>query len=174
VSRFLSLNVERAEHCIVHQKDYIEKILKTFNLRDAKGRETPLQVSREDCTGKMSKPFSACVYKKAVGMLNYVSNGTRPDIAYAVGKISEKCNEPALGDRLNVKDILRYLISCKELCLKFRKTGEKVVMYSDADYAGDKSDWKSMVGTFAKLSGGAILWRAKSKGWWPCQQWKVS
>ena len=50
MSRFLSLNVERAENCIVvHQK---EKMLKTFNLQDAKGRGTPLQVSKEDCTGK--------------------------------------------------------------------------------------------------------------------------
>ena len=66
---------------------YIEKVLKRFNNHDCKPVSTPFDVSLklEKNTGK---PVSQLEYARDIGCLMYTLSCTRPDIAFAVGKLS--------------------------------------------------------------------------------------
>ena len=48
-------------------------------------------------------------YRSAVGALMYLTVGTRPDIAYAVGVASRSLENPTEDDIVKVKRIFRYL-----------------------------------------------------------------
>jgi hypothetical protein len=60
-----------------------------------------------------------------------------------------------------VKKVLRYVQSTKDLMLTYRRSDSlEIKGYSDADYAGNKDDKKSMTGYVFTLVGGAISWRS--------------
>jgi hypothetical protein len=60
-----------------------------------------------------------------------------------------------------VKKALRYAQGTKGLMLTYRRTDSlEIAGYSDADYAGDVDDRKSMSGYVFTLAGGAISWKS--------------
>jgi hypothetical protein len=60
-----------------------------------------------------------------------------------------------------VNKALRYAQGTKDLMLTFRRSDSLEIRgYSDADYAGDQYDRKSMSGYVFTLAGGSISWRS--------------
>ena len=55
------------------------------------------------------KSFSQQEYAQAIGSLMYVMNGTRPDIAYAVSKLSRYTSNPGPNHWKEIVRVLRYL-----------------------------------------------------------------
>ena len=89
-------------------------------------------------------------YREAVGSLMWLSNNTRPDIADAVRAASRHNGNPTPEDWRKVLRIFEYLNSTVDLGITYeRGSSEKLVAFSDADYA--KFDDRRSV------SGGAIL-----------------
>ena len=161
-TRFLSLNIsENGEEMFVHQKDYVQSILEEFGMKNCKGRSFPLEANRDDKTGKLDELFDEQIYRRAVGRLLYLSNNSRPDLALAVGKVSQSCNSPTKGNWLNVKSITRYLRQTTDFCLKYVKSGEKIECFTDADWVGDRADRKSISGTVVLMAGNPVIWRSK-------------
>nr|XP_009780580.1 PREDICTED: uncharacterized protein LOC104229622 [Nicotiana sylvestris] len=95
------------------QKQYIEKILKRFNMTDAKVISTPLakhfklSISQTPSTDEEKKEMSRIPYSFAVGSLMYAMVCTRPDIAHAVGTVSRFLSNPGKEHWDAVKWILR-------------------------------------------------------------------
>jgi hypothetical protein len=48
-------------------------------------------------------------YREAIGSLMYLMIGTRPDLAYAIGKLSQHCENQSKSNWLSVKRVFRYL-----------------------------------------------------------------
>jgi len=70
----------------------------------------------------------------------YLSQYTRPDIAFAVSKLSHNSN-PGRIHWHQAKHVLRYLSKTKDLGLVYKTGGEqKIKIYCDADWAGDQDD----------------------------------
>ena len=73
--------VQGEDHIAVHQKQYILRLLKRFNMEDAKPVSTPADISvkltKDD---GVSKDVDAAEYQSLVGSLLYVAIATRPDI----------------------------------------------------------------------------------------------
>jgi len=84
---------------------------------------------------------------------------TRPDIAYAVGKLSQFMGSFDKSHWEAGKVLLRYLQNTRNLGLLY-KSGEKLVLtgYADADYAGDVSDRKSTSGFVFTSGSNVISW----------------
>ena len=82
------------------QSEYIEKVLKRFNMQNAKPVSIPLashfKLSKEACpkTREEIAHMSKVPYASAVGSLMYAMVCTRPDIAHAVGVVSRYMNNP--------------------------------------------------------------------------------
>ncbi|GJY97319.1 hypothetical protein Tco_0514229 [Tanacetum coccineum] len=72
---------------VITQSHYIEKILKKFYCEDCSSVSTlmdPVEKLKPD-TGKLVDQLE---YSRAIGCLMYAMTSTRPDIAYAVGRLS--------------------------------------------------------------------------------------
>jgi hypothetical protein len=98
----LGLQVEHKDWntLIIHQKNYIDKIIKTFDLYDTKSVDIPLQPNQYitdelvDKNEQLRRFINSNKYRKAIGMLIYLMVGTRPDICYTVSVLSRYMQNP--------------------------------------------------------------------------------
>ena len=76
-------------------------------------------------------------YRQAIGSLIYLVTGSRPDIAFAVSKLSQHLDKPLHSHWIGVKRILRYLAGSRRHGIFYNGArGVEVKGYSYSDYAG--------------------------------------
>jgi len=149
------------------QSDYIDKVLKRFNMEKGKMLSTPfpsyVKLSLNDCPKSDAEKaeMAKVPYSSAVGSLMYAMICTRPDIAYAVGVVSRYMSNPGKKHWDAVKSIMRYLNGTREVCICFGSKGTCVEGYTDADYAGDMDKRRSTSGYVFMFTGGAVSWRSR-------------
>lgn len=158
---FLGFEIQQKPNGSIHltQMAYTKKILVKFNMLQSHSVTTPI-----DCNNaffptdlQMNYPF-----REAVGSLMYLSVGTRPDIAFAVGKVSRKLNNPNETDVLAVKRIFKYLNGTKGYGIIYEQNAEfKLNCFSDSDYGGDPDTRKSTTGFVFMFGSGAISWSSQ-------------
>ena len=157
--------VQNAGGIWLHQKQYILSMLLRFGLVDAKPASTPadpnVRLVKDDGVSKQLE--DKALYQSMVGSLLYAAMATRPDITQAVGAVSKFCAQPTEAHLTAVKRVLRYLSGTKELALRYRKSEEPPIGYSDADWAGDHDDRHSTSGNLFMFGGGAICWSSKKQ-----------
>lgn len=145
---------------------YTKNILEKFGMENAKSVTTPTDISAKLVKAtEDSERVEQTLYQSAVGSLLYLSTRTRPDIAFAVSNVARFCSDPTKQHWTAVKRILRYLNGTQTLGLLYSKnsTEKECVGYSDADWAGDLDDRKSVSGYMFKMSGAAVSWRSKKQ-----------
>jgi hypothetical protein len=92
----------------------------------------------------------------------YAMVHTRPNIAFVLGKLSQYMQDPSEKHWIYLKALMRYIRSTIHIRLRFGHGGSpKLMVYTDADWAGQKSDRKSTSGGVAMLYGGPISWLSK-------------
>ena len=85
------------------QHAYIEDILRRFNFGDLKPISTPmdpqlvLSTSQSPTTPEQSAIMQNIPFREAIGSLMYASLGTRPDITFAVARLSKFLQNPGLA-----------------------------------------------------------------------------
>ncbi|XP_039036162.1 secreted RxLR effector protein 161-like [Hibiscus syriacus] len=105
----------------------------------------------------------AHLYHNIAGGLQYACL-TRPDIAYAVNKVSQYMNSPCDTHWRAVKRILRYLSGTLEHGLFFTQAGNfSLVCYIDTDWATSEEDRRSTTGYCVYLGGNPIAWCSKKQ-----------
>jgi len=103
-------------------------------------------------------------YKGIVGSCMFAYCGTRPDIGEAVGILARKMQAPTERDLTRAKRLLRYLKGTSDRGLVFSSKAAnqgRVIVYADANYAGDKKTLKSTSGWVVMKNGAAINWSSK-------------
>jgi hypothetical protein len=167
---FLGLQIERLQEgsIRVSQEGYTKKILEKFQMSNCRptstpasketGKENPVK-NKDDSKGDQ---FS---YRSAVGALLYLSTGSRPDIAYAVGIASRNLDNPSPEDFVKVKRIFRYLSGTANKGLVYRPEFKSGIIesYSDADHGGDLESGRSTTGVVCLYAGGAISWLSQKQ-----------
>lgn len=91
----------------------------------------------------------------------YAMLGSRPDIAYAVGLVSQFSTNPNNQHWAAVKRIFRYLAGTRGLGILYGESGN-CAGYTDSDWAGSP-DWKSTSGYIFLLNGGAVSWASRKQ-----------
>lgn len=138
---FIGLQIERDRQnrkLRLHQKMYIEGVLKRFNMKDCRPVGTPADPSRRLVESKVTSDRGSFPYREAVGSLMYAMVGTRPDIAYAVSILSQYLANPDQSHWLAAKRVMRYLKGTMDMGITFSaKEKPELIGYSDSDYAGD-------------------------------------
>ncbi|GJX51577.1 hypothetical protein Tco_0278422 [Tanacetum coccineum] len=79
---------------VITQSHYIEKILKKFNQEDCSPVSTPIDPV-EKHKSNAGKPMDQLEYSRVIGCLVYAMKSTRPDIAYAIGRLSRFTSYPS-------------------------------------------------------------------------------
>jgi hypothetical protein len=146
------------------QEEYIDRILKRFNMSNAKPVSTPLashfRLSKDQSPKtEEEKDFMAKVpYASAIGSLMYAMVCTRPDIAHAVGAVSRFMTNPGKQHWEAVKWILRYLRGTTDRCLCFRRGELKLQGFVDADFAAEVDHRRSTTGYVFTVGTTAVSW----------------
>ncbi|XP_071704970.1 secreted RxLR effector protein 161-like [Rutidosis leptorrhynchoides] len=102
-------------------------------------------------------------YQRMVGKLIYLAH-TRPDIAHAVGVVSQFMHQPQVHHMKAVIRIIRYLKKTADHGVVFKGNGHlKTHIYTDASWTGEKGDRKSTSGFFTLVGGNLVAWRSKKQ-----------
>ena len=168
---FLGLEIQRDRSrriLTLGQQRYINRILERHGMLDARPSLTPLDPNtrlRASTTNRTTstevQPVNLERYQSAVGSLMYAMLGTRPDLAYGVGLVSQFNHSPQPEHWIAVQRLFRYLVGTKTYTLKFGSSNISGG-YSDADW-GSGEDRKSVGGFVFLLNGGAISWASKKQ-----------
>lgn len=107
----------------------------------------------------------------------YLSCGTRPDIAFAVGQLSKHNSDPRIGHIKAAKKVVYYLKGIIHLGLIYRaKAKDKgetkapitsslfgFIGYGDSSYVGNPEDKKSVMGSCYFINGAIVSWCSKKQ-----------
>ena len=108
-------------------------------------------------------------YWRLVGKLQYLVN-TRPDIAYAVGKLARFASKPRKIHWEAAQQLLGYLRGSQDMRITYVRRDNGIGIkperlepecYADADFGGDKETRRSTTGIMIKLSGGVVVASSK-------------
>ena len=148
---------------LMDQRQYIQSLLERYGLSQAKTATTPADIIVKLVKNDgVSKPVNPVNYQSMVGSLLYAAITTRPDIAQAVGAVSKFNSCPTEAHLTAVKQIFRYLKGTIDLCIKYERSADnRLVGFSDADWAGDLTNRHSTTGNLFMMSGAAIDWNSK-------------
>ncbi|KAK2411429.1 hypothetical protein QL285_046706 [Trifolium repens] len=117
----------------------------------------------KDGTDVLSDPT---LYRSIVGALQYVTL-TRPDIAFSVNKACQFMSKPLDTHWKAVKKILRYLNGTISfgLCIQPALQGPPFSLraYSDADWATDQDDRRSISGSCIYFGPNLVSWSSKKQ-----------
>lgn len=163
VSAYLGLDIVRTPDSIsISQESAINRLLDKFNMIDCKGAETPMEVNftaDENETIDLDIP-----YRELIGSLLYLATSSRPDISFAVSFLSRFLDAPTLSLWKAAKRVLRYLKETKSKSLVYKRANRcSLVAYTDADWAGDKIDRKSVSGSVVFFGSNLLAWFCKKQ-----------
>jgi hypothetical protein len=145
------------------QERAVDVVLEKFGLSESKPMKTPMEprvcLSHTDPQSKVS----GLPYRNAVGSIMYLMLATRPDLAYAVGRVSQYLESHTDQHWRAVKRIIRYLKHTRSCSLVYKKSqNTTLVGYSDSDWA-NSNDRKS-VGGYTFFYGGALIdWSSRKQ-----------
>ena len=162
------------------QELYTSKLLEKYGLTQCKTARTPVAQNhgeQEDDRDGGGKPVELLKYQELVGSLLYAAISTRPDIAYAVNRLTRQMQAPLQRHWIAAQRVLRYLGGTKQVGLWFGRSNWRgqqqqrqqhngmadIHAYSDADWGSDKTDRKSVTGWIACVNGDPVSWASKKQ-----------
>ena len=161
VQEFLRMRIRRHGSTIkIDQCAYLDKVLERFGMTNCKPKTTPLP------EGYMPKAHEGAVdparrqrFQTVIGSLLYLMLGTRPDIAFSATKLAQHSANPSDEHLDKALNICRYLQSTREYTLEYDgASGQGIIAFTDADFAGDAIKRRSQTGYVLRLAGASILW----------------
>nr|GEV23407.1 hypothetical protein [Tanacetum cinerariifolium] len=159
----LGIKIKRKNKGIlITQSHYIKKILKKFNREYCSSVSTHMDpVKKLKLT--TSKPVDQLEYSRVIGCLMYAMTSTRPDIAYAVVRLSRFTSNPSRQHCKAITRVFKYLRGTMNYGLSFVGYHSVLEAYSDASWINHVEDSSSTSGWVLFLGGGAISWDSKKQ-----------
>jgi hypothetical protein len=156
----------------ISQSAFIDRIVEKFGQIDSYSCDTPMVAGLHLMRPDKSLPVPPDVadwiqrtpYRELVGSLNYLAVATRPDIAFAVGRLASflDCYREEHWDA--AIRVLRYIKGTKSLCLTLGGDNPLTLFgYSDADYANCRETSRSISGYCYSLGSGVVSWSSKKQ-----------
>ena len=151
----------------LNQRGYIQRVLQTYGMTDARPARTPLSGRRltiADCP-QVLDPKLHRRYRGIVGHLSFLVQCTRPDLSFAYSELSKYVSRPGQRHMDEAEHVLRYLAGTPTLGLQWSDPGPKRrnILYGwvDSDFASDPDTRRSVTGYVLSLNNGPISWKAR-------------
>jgi hypothetical protein len=169
---FQLLDDRKSGTIAISHTQYIETVLKRFNMHDCNPRATPmdagLQLSKADSPTMKAEieEMRGVPYRELVGSLLWVSRIAFPQITHAVCQIARFTQNPGRAHWNAAKQILRYLKGAKASILVLGgdpDTAQCLVAYSDSNWAEDLDDRRSTSGYAIRLGTATVSWSTKKQ-----------
>jgi len=151
---------------------YIAKTLKEFQMEQCNPVTTPsgsYAISKADCPAGDVDAQMRALFQRIVGALNYAAISIRLDIAFAVNTLARYMQNPGEAHLTAAKRVLRYLRHTPEigLVLGGRQTSDTdattIDVWSDADWATNPDNRRSITGYVIQVNGSIISWQSKQQ-----------
>ena len=163
VDTFLGIKVRKhSGGYSLNQAHYIENILNKFNHLGFKEINTPFDSCVKLCENN-GRAVAQLEYASAIGSLMYAMRCTRPDIAFAVSKMSRYTSNPNVEHWKCVTRIFGYLKKYKNLGLVFNDYPAVLEGYTDASWVQSVGDNQSVSGWLFTMGGCAVSWSSKKQ-----------
>lgn len=164
LSYFLGVEVKRLPTGIfLSQQNYIREILEFAKMEGAKAVNTPLSTSSTLRLADSVHLDDVSSFRRVIGKLQYLLL-TRPDIAFAVNRLSQFTSRPTINHWSAVKRLLRFLIGTFDTGLFLRRDSKcDLHAFSDADWAGNPDDRTSTSANIIFLGRNPIAWSSKKQ-----------
>ncbi|RVW51537.1 Retrovirus-related Pol polyprotein from transposon RE2 [Vitis vinifera] len=171
---FLGVEVVPNKHgLLLSQRRYILDLLTQTKMQDAKTVPTLILTSPTLMLNSGFSLFDPTEYRQVVGSHQYLLI-TRPDIVFAVNKLSQYMHYPTTTHWSFVKRLLRYLVGTVDDGLQlykdstlnlhaFSDTSLSLQAFSDVDWVGDKDIFCSTDAYVVYLGINPIFWSSKKQ-----------
>ncbi|XP_071726846.1 uncharacterized mitochondrial protein AtMg00810-like [Rutidosis leptorrhynchoides] len=132
-------------------------------MEDERIANNPLSVNHGISPDEDGETVNQTLYRAIIGSLMYLT-ASSPDIMFATFLCACYQANPKANHMLAAKKILRYLKGTPILGLWYpRKDGFDLTAYSDSDYGGCKTDYKSTSGGCQFLGSMLVSWQCKKQ-----------
>lgn len=137
------------------QSHYVEKILSHFGYSNCKLSPIPYDPSIQLQKNRMIAR-DQLRYSQIIGLLVYLASAMRPDISFAVRKLSRFISN--LGDDhcQALERVMRYLKGTVSLGIHYTGYSRVLEGYSDSNWISDANEIKDTSGYMFTLGGGAV------------------
>ena len=171
INFFLGIEFRQTSSSIeMHQKHYLENILKKFEMAECKPRYTPCESkpeAYEEDKDSNSDDNTVRKYREIVGSLVYAMTCSRPDLSWIVTRLSQHLANPSRVEWIMINQVLRYIKGTLDYKLTFKKStsGLKIQGHSDSDWASSKEDRRSTTGFGFTMNqnGPMIDWKSRKQ-----------
>ncbi|XP_016207229.1 uncharacterized protein LOC107647687 [Arachis ipaensis] len=145
------------------QTKYIKELLVKVGMQEAKAIPT-LMASSLKLSVQGGELFqNPAQYRSVVGGLQYATI-TRPEISYAVNKVSQFMHQLLDNHWKAVKQILGYLAGTLQHGLRFQKSDEsRIYALTDSDWGSDVDDRKSTSGFCVFYGPNLVSWSSRKQ-----------
>jgi hypothetical protein len=143
------------------QEEYLDRTLNRFNITHGQkdGKKVPIQPLDYEYLRpaiEQDELIDVKEYQQIIGSLMHAMVLTRPDIAFALGRLAQFMAKPNVHHGRMLKNLMRYIRSTIGFKLRFAPGGahkKSFAVYIDTDWAGNRSDRKSISRRVAKFYG---------------------
>ena len=148
----------------ISQCCYLESILQKEGMDQANPIGMPLKHNakfKPNLDGNVRNRSNS--YARLMGKLQFIANAMRPDIAYAVSKLSSYTTNPSMQHVTMLKRVLQYLSGTRSYGITYHDVLDhpnQFFSYANASFA-DADDLKSTTGYVFKMSSSMITWYSK-------------
>ncbi|SCV70650.1 BQ2448_3414 [Microbotryum intermedium] len=164
----LGIQIQRLDNgsIALSQERYIMDVLARFHFDTTTcGTTVPMTpgLSLTTIPGQGTKRIRSW-YLQAIGLLLYISLGTRPDIAFAISYLARFANNPGHHHWIAVKHVLCYLRATYRNELLYARGSARitgVAGYSDANWGACVDTLVSTMGYVFYIAGSAVSWSSK-------------
>ncbi|PKU87871.1 Retrovirus-related Pol polyprotein from transposon TNT 1-94 [Dendrobium catenatum] len=163
ISLFLGIQVIRTNNgFFLSQAHYAQQLLQEVGLSNCKPAPTPITPASKHQTDN-TKPFpDVTLYHRLAGSLQYLSI-PRPDIAFATNQVCQHMQSPTETDFQHIKRIFRYIKGTATYDLPILTGDTNLSTFTDANWASDHTDRKSISGFCTFMGPNLISWSVKKQ-----------
>ena len=163
----LGLKFERGENRIfLSQPNHIQHGLEELGLTNCRPSYVPRTPNKNllNATDEEHEAFKKLNinYRSAIGLLNYISMNTRPDLSFAVSSLARYSTRPGIQHWHEVRKCWQYLNYTKHmrLTLQVKNRNQLLEIYSDSTWGDDPETRTSQSGYACYLFGSIISWHS--------------
>ena len=99
-------------------------------------------------------------YSQIIGSLMYLASATRPDISFAVSKLSRFVSNPGDEHWKALERVMCYLKGTTSYGIHYSGYPKVLEGYSDSNWTFDPDEIKVTSGYVLTLGGGAVFWKS--------------